>query len=596
MTVNGITYSHDVSGNQSLAQVLTTLASGIDAATGYTAAVDGNMIVVTKVAGGALTVTGSVPLSRALTVSFDTASVTVDGRTVSYSNVESAKNIVVNATSGADTIVLDQSGSTYRVMSTNGTFSTVTLGSGLDSLTINGGYGNDTISIDSGISAFTPGLKLDGGEGTDTLNLGATNFSTLAYGTNNENVTGTGTVDNYVFDARTSIANRVTVTRPSAGYLTITDVTDIGTTSVTVRDPLKSLTINTGYNAPYTTTEYVHLNSIGNLNANVTINGGSLNKNLDGSDSVVIDGDLILTGHKLTITAETIEVKDNVTVSTSDAAGTAGDITFNGYHISLDSGSELLAVGQTETKSGDIALLAVDENALFTPFVNVDISDVDVTIGTNAVVTGRDVTLLATADSRKLLAADEWYVDYPVNILGSVIEGLSQILGAVSYAQADSSIDIQLGSAITARNFIAHSSSMVTVSASAITPIAVGIAITDASVTVDGTIITSGDATFRSTTDQTMNVVSDTTGLKGIAPGSGGERHQLQRQHHCQRQCQPDDRRRSLCPVGRYGPHPRARALHGGRRRFRGRSHRPVGGIRPHQRLSGRHGRGRRKR
>ena len=54
----------------------------------------------------------------------------------------------------------------------------------------------------------------------------------------------------------------------------------------------------------------------------------------------------------------------------------------------------------------DINIMAMDENALITPVVNVDVSDVDVTISANAVISGRDVFLLASADNRRLFAED----------------------------------------------------------------------------------------------------------------------------------------------------------------------------------------------
>ena len=229
---------------------------------------------------------------------------------------------------------------------------------------------------------------------------------------------------------------------------------------------------------------------------------------------------MILTGHTLTVTAETIEIKGGVTVSTSYASGTAGNIVFNGYHITLDSGAKLLAVGSSEATSGDISLLAVDNNALLTPFANINLSDVDVTISSNAIISGRDVEILASADSSKLLTSDDWFSDYPANILGGLIEGLTQIGAGVSVGQSDSLIDIQTGTAITARNLTAHASSIVRVISEPITFMvgpALGIAITDAKVNVDGSITTTGNATFRSTTDHTVSVVSDTTGMKGIA-------------------------------------------------------------------------------
>ena len=145
------------------------------------------------------------------------------------------------------------------------------------------------------------------------------------------------------------------------------------TDTVTITDPLSSLTINTGYNAAGTE-EYVHfgekpdgivspigiLNNSSTAGVDVTINTGSLNKNQDGEDSVTIYGDLTLPGHQLDITANNITIEDHVTVSTSNSSGEAGAINLNGFHITLGTEAKLFADGSDISTSGDIIIKAMD--------------------------------------------------------------------------------------------------------------------------------------------------------------------------------------------------------------------------------------------
>ncbi|TFH16060.1 MAG: hypothetical protein E4H02_06500, partial [Lentisphaerales bacterium] len=448
-------------------------------------------------------------------ITFGAGSISLNGSAVlTHSNVETPKGLVINATSGADQIALNTAGARYIVTSTNGTFQPVTFDVP-DSLAINGGAGDDSITL--GVTTFVPTLEVDGGEGLDSLALGTGTFTRLIYGTNNETVTGDATVQNLEFDGRVSIANRMRVYRPEAGKLAIEDATDIGTRTTIFRDPTMSLVINTGYNAPLTT-EYVYIEDLGNFNADLTIDGGSLNKNLDGSDSVVFQGDLFLSGHSLTVNSETITINQNVTVSSSYATGAAGAITFNGYDITLETGAQLLATGLTDA---DIAFNAIDNCALWTPLLDIDISNVSVTVKSGAVIEGRDVTILASADSRKIYASEGSLAGSALDAVAGVIEGLLTFEATVAYCESNSLIDIQDGASITGRNFTAYASSYANPSVSPTVALvfagAAGVANTSAIVTIGGDITTTGDAVMRATTDHTINVVSDPTAMKGIA-------------------------------------------------------------------------------
>ena len=90
----------------------------------------------------------------------------------------------------------------------------------------------------------------------DVLHLGSGNYSRLTYGAEMEDVYWTGHAEEFVFDARPSIANLVHVFQDYSGRITIVDETDIGTTITSINAPTESFTINTGYNAPYTCANY----------------------------------------------------------------------------------------------------------------------------------------------------------------------------------------------------------------------------------------------------------------------------------------------------------------------------------------------------
>ena len=89
-----------------------------------------------------------------------------------------------------------------------------------------------------------------------------------------------------MLDVRVAIGNRIHIYRPGPGQLTFHVQSGLLThKSVTILDPLVSLTVDTGYNARGET-EYIHVGQmpngtvspIGRLNAMVTLDGGSLHR------------------------------------------------------------------------------------------------------------------------------------------------------------------------------------------------------------------------------------------------------------------------------------------------------------------------------
>jgi len=467
--------------------------------------------------------------ATSLDVAAGTASLDA-GTLFTYSDVESPENLIVQATDGPDQIVLAPAAAGYYSVSAN-TFGTITFNDPgtAGSLTILAAAGDDTIDS-STIVDFVPALTLDGGDGSDSLTLGSGHYHTLSYGTANESVDGLFTVDNFVFKPRASIDNRVHIWRPVAGQIALDEQSGVlpGVKTTTIRDPLVSLNVSTGFNAQGTT-EHIHvgqkfdgtLSALGTLNADLTLDGGSLHSD-DGPDSIVIYGDLALNGNDLRMKAETITIADGVTVSTSEATGQAGSITLDGHTITIGAGAKLLAEGASIETSGDIAISAVDDTSIWTPGLDIDISEVDVVLSSDAQLKGRDVTILATADNRQVSGATGVAGDL-ANIAGNVLEGLLTFEATLAWEQVDSKIDLQTGSTIAARDFTAYARSYGKIQAAPLASIiggfGVGIILSDATVDVAGTVTTAGDLTVRATTDHWLDVVNDNTAVKRIAVG-----------------------------------------------------------------------------
>ena len=174
------------------------------------------------------------------------------------------------------------------------------------------------------------------------------------------------------------------------------------------------------------------------------------------------------------------------------------------------------------TTTGAVTLTAL-ETASFTkvPIVNVDVSDVSVTIESGASIDAGDVTINATADNENIFPDDGGLGTFIANKLTQAIEGLTQILAGFSYSKSTATVEIQAGSSIHANNFLAHAratTSAITdpVAATLFGP-AAGIDIANATATLAGSLTTTGNATIQASVDNTLNVRSDTTGAKGAA-------------------------------------------------------------------------------
>ncbi len=332
------------------------------------------------------------------------------------------------------------------------------------------------------------------------------------------------------------VGETIFVTSDSGDYFAASVAAPAGATaavrsnSVVIWDPTVSLTINTGFNAQGSN-EYIHVgqkpddtvSAIDTFDADLTLDGGSLHST-DGADSIVIYSDLALNGHNLSIQAETITINNSVTVSTSKAGGTAGSMTLNGHTITLGTNAKLLAQGSNVDTSGDISVSAIDDTSIWTPGLDIDISDVDFVLSTGAQIKGRDVTLLATADNRQIFAT-KGLGGTILNAIGNVLEGLLTFECTLSYEQVYATIDLQTGTQVDARNLIAYASTFGKIQASPLASIvggfAVGVIKAKATVNVAGQVTTAKDMLVKATSDHWMDCLNDNTAIKGVAMGLG---------------------------------------------------------------------------
>jgi hypothetical protein len=108
----------------------------------------------------------------------DAGTITLDGTALSYKGLEpitdntNTINRVFTGTSSADQIVLkDAASGGMTIESTSGTFESITFNNPTDSLTINAGAGDDTITVQSLDAAFAADLTITGDAGKDAVTI-----------------------------------------------------------------------------------------------------------------------------------------------------------------------------------------------------------------------------------------------------------------------------------------------------------------------------------------------------------------------------------------------------------------------------------------
>ena len=199
-----------------------------------------------------------------------------------------------------------------------------------------------------------------------------------------------------------------------------------------------------------------------------------------GADTVVFGGNLSTAGGSITVTAETITLAGNATVSTAaPTTGPAGAITLTGKTVAAAAGSKLLAPATGNRPAGDVTV-AVDDS----PTVGVSVANdvllpllladraASITL-TGATVTGNHVDVTASAATKTRFGDAASYLD---DISDQLLETLGQVT------------DLLVGqvSAVSGQIKVQHAAAAVTLTDTAVT----------AAATADVTATAAADATF----------------------------------------------------------------------------------------------------
>ena len=187
--------------------------------------------------------------------------------------------------------------------------------------------GTAFIPLGGDISAVTAGTGLSGGgtSGAVTLNLANSGVSAASYGS-------ATAIPVLAIDAQ----GRVTSASTAALSTSFTIAADSGSSQTFNTGSTLTLTGGTNINTVVASNAYtVNLDSTVTLAGDINVNGGDINSTAStlninpdsggsaGAGTVVIDGNLTVTGTTTTVNTETINLADNIITLNSNATGSA---------------------------------------------------------------------------------------------------------------------------------------------------------------------------------------------------------------------------------------------------------------------------------
>tara|TARA_A100000172_G_scaffold48821_1_gene30538 strand:+ start:10663 stop:11733 length:1071 start_codon:yes stop_codon:yes gene_type:complete len=187
--------------------------------------------------------------------------------------------------------------------------------------------GTAFIPLGGDISAVTAGTGLSGGgtSGAVTLNLANSGVSAASYGS-------ATAIPVLAIDAQ----GRVTSASTAALSTSFTIAADSGSSQTFNTGSTLTLTGGTNINTVVASNAYtVNLDSTITLAGDINVNGGDINSTAStlninpdsggsaGAGTVVIDGNLTVTGTTTTVNTETINLADNIITLNSNATGSA---------------------------------------------------------------------------------------------------------------------------------------------------------------------------------------------------------------------------------------------------------------------------------
>jgi hypothetical protein len=426
--------------------------------------------------------------------------------------------------------------------------------SAVTQITVNSGSGPDTLVIDATNGSPVPsgGISYDGGggaggtlvapSGPDTWNITGANSGTLnglISFTRTPNLIGGNAADAFQFSSGGSVSG---VINGGTGPLSL----DAGSGTLNILNNVVSagggdlsftggtITVNPGAtistgpdggtagNATFAAHTSAGTGSI-SLAGNVFTHG----KNL----TVLADAAIVLNTQSGPVTLSTRQIGAGTSPATSPSTGDSGTIAFTGTSITLGSPQNGAATAglftQTGTgspfKAGDINLTVSQKaGALFPQFVDLASSTVEITAN-HATLIGGTVTLLADAEHSHVFdLPSQTPFQTTVQTAISQFQNIT-LIGGVAVSSADAEISLGQGSSIQANTFNAVAFALTDAESKPITAVQGGVAVavvnSKATVTVAGSITTTGDAFIQSRTDNTVLAVGDAFGnILGVTP------------------------------------------------------------------------------
>ena len=437
-------------------------------------------------------------------------------------SASSSAIVLVGTPLAGGSVILDGAGGEDILTGTSGD-DTFTGGTGID--TINGGGGSDTLVESRSSELVATDFTLISSDATNsTLEIGSEGIDVLS---DIEHATLTGTQAIDTLDASAFIGGSVILgTGGGTDTLKGTGFDDRFEVDVSGLVSGQHVTVDTGGGSG---DRVVILGTTGITQADlgwITWQGlPAIQEILDGN----IASDLYTNGGSIEVVATTINLNGHTIDSgranaTSPTVSVAGNITLKGRYITIDSGARILAKATAGGVDGAIDILGVDETKLEfgLGFYNSHFSETTITID-NAEISGGNVTIGATAITQRFTSPPTVgdarlsgldfgsKFDSATQLIIESVKGLSVIV-AVSDSTSIATISIGQTAVIEAANFVAttNADARVTPSPFAVLGLAVSVGMvnTTSTVTIEGTIITTGDLTVSANAFNKADVVA----------------------------------------------------------------------------------------
>ena len=382
---------------------------------------------------------------------------------------------------------------------------------------VHAGTGSDTLIVDETNGNFVPsqGVQWDGGDpgASDTLQIvdntaNTWNITSPNAGTLNGNITFTN-VSNLIGGGTSNTLNY-------AAGASISGTISGGSVPLTIDDPLGTLQILgtvTDQGGPVTLS-----------GANVDIDGNILT--YGGALTVSTPGDITVDPAPATVIVSTRDIAVGADPATAPSIGNSGNIAMTGTNITLGTGTSSAALysqvqpGSTFTP-GSITLAVSQDGGegngsgfTLPPVLHISTSTATITLN-NAIVDGGVVTFTSEATNLEIDTAAPTS-DTPT-VVDTAIDFLKDItlIAGVSVATSTSTINLSAASSITGSSFTATTAAT---SDAEVEPIgikigvAIGVDNTTSTISVAGSINTTGDTFIQSNAVNTLSVKSDAGG------------------------------------------------------------------------------------